>query len=390
MSIADARDAFPDLSSVADLARCSPALRDRCIQIAEVVDRVNADPDCTRANRVSRIRDCLETELGISLSVRQVYRYLARFRRRGVVGFADGRSEVRPRGSRADPRLLELIESELKELAAASTGTRSRTIARVSWEADRQGIPLPSRSTMYRLVNQLDRKRGSFGAAKTRRSKAARPDRTYHPVAVSRPGEIVEVDATPLDLFVQMPDGTVGRPELTYAVDVATSTIGATLLHAKAAKSVDIGAVLLTRMLSRVETQNWWNDAVALAMQLFDDPSGDLRQSLADAAARTPLIVPESVTIDRGKVFVGSTFTAACERLQISQVRASPRQGTDKPHVESGFKRIRDGFVQYLAGYSGGNVLDRSEKPAADALWTLGEVQLLLDLWVSIWSRERH
>lgn len=235
---------------------------------------------------------------------------------------------------------------------------------------------------MYRLVNQLDRKRGSFGAAKTRRSKAARPDRTYHPVAVSRPGEIVEVDATPLDLFVQMPDGTVGRPELTYAVDVATSTIGATLLHAKAAKSVDIGAVLLTRMLSRVETQNWWNDAVALAMQLFDDPSGDLRQSLADAAARTPLIVPESVTIDRGKVFVGSTFTAACERLQISQVRASPRQGTDKPHVESGFKRIRDGFVQYLAGYSGGNVLDRSEKPAADALWTLGEVQLLLDLWV--------
>ena len=205
---------------------------------------------------------------------------------------------------------------------------------------------------------------------------------TFHAVAPSRPGEIVEIDSTPLDLFVQMPDGTVGRPELTYAIDVATSTIGATLLHGTAAKSVDIGAVLITRMLTRIESQPWWNEAVSLAERLFEQQGEPIRTSLEEAAARTPLIVPESVTIDRGRVFVGTVFTAACERLEISQTRANPRQATDKPHVEGGFKRIRDGFVQYLAGYSGGNVLDRGKDPSTEASWTLGEVQLLLDLWI--------
>ncbi|WP_167049788.1 transposase family protein [Microbacterium halimionae] len=94
------------------------------------------------------------------------------------------------------------------------------------------------------------------------------------------------------------------------------------------------------------------------------------------------LIVPESVTVDRGKVFIGSTFTAACERLEISQTRANPKQGTDKPHVESGFKRIREGFVQYFAGYTGGTISNRGDDPRAEAVWTLSEVQLLLDLWV--------
>lgn len=170
-------------------------------------------------------------------------------------GLADGRKVVVQKSSRTDSRVYELIEAELKSLQNASTGTMSRTIAHLKWEADRKGIPLPSERTLYRLLHQLDRSRESFGAATARRSKAIRPDRTFHPVAPSRPGEIVEIDATPLDLFVQMPDGTVARPELTYAIDVATNAIGATLLHGKAAKSVDIGAVLLTRMLTRIETQ---------------------------------------------------------------------------------------------------------------------------------------
>lgn len=78
---------------------------------------------------------------------------------------------------------------------------------------------------MYRLVEQLDRHRGSFGAATTRRSKAVRPDRTFRSSQPSRPGELVEIDSTPLDLFVQLPDGTVGRPELTYAIAVGVLVV---------------------------------------------------------------------------------------------------------------------------------------------------------------------
>ena len=49
--------------------------------------------------------------------------------------------------------------------------------------------------------------------------------------------------------------------------------------------------------------------------------------------AAKPVIVPESITIDRARVYVGSTFLNACERLQIGVVKAAPRNPTDKPRV---------------------------------------------------------
>lgn len=371
-----------DLGPVAELARLSVAERARCEAIVRVIQAVDAEQPSESDARVKRIRQELQQQLGIDVSQRQVYRYIASYRSGGAAALADARKTGKSRATKTDPRIFELIENELKDQLEASTGTRSRTIARVKWEASQQGIPVPSTRTMYRLLEQLDRHRGSFGAATTRRSKAVRPDRTFKPSLPSRPGELVELDSTPLDLFVQMPDGSVGRPELTYAIDVATGTIGATLLHGRAAKSVDVGAVLLTRMLTRVVDQPWWGDAVSLAEALFTATAEPVRRVLEEAAARMPLIVPETVTVDRGKVFIGSTFTAACERLEISQIRANPRQGTDKPHVEGGFKRIRDGFVQYLSGYSGGNSQNRGEEPRTEAVWTLGEVRLLFDLWI--------
>jgi hypothetical protein len=42
------------------------------------------------------------------------------------------------------------------------------------------------------------------------------------------------------------------------------------------------------------------------------DGDGEIRNSVA----AKPVIVPEPITVDRGKVYVGSTFLNACERLQ--------------------------------------------------------------------------
>ena len=107
--------------------------------------------------------------------------------------------------------------------------------------------------------------------------------------------------------------------------------------------------------------------------------------------AAKPVIVPESITIDRGKVFVGSTFLNACERLQISITKAAPRTPTDKPHVERVFAAINSGFTQYLAGYVGPNVVHRGTSPHEEAVWTLAEVQNLLDLWiVAVWQNKPH
>lgn len=368
------------LASVGVFETLSSASRSRGEAIAGAIEQVLGD-SAISPSRARRLRALL-AETGIEVSERQTYRYLAAFKNKGVAGVIDNRRLPTARKRSTDDRLIEIVEAELIRQQAESTGSKRRTIRRVRWEAARRGVPTPSDRTFYRLFEELDRHRGSFGSAVTRRSKAVRPDRTFRPLKPSRPGEVVEIDSTPLDVFVLFPDGTVGRPELTYALDVATGTLCGTLLKAKPAKGVDIGAVLLTRMLTRPHTQPWWADAVRLAKSLVAPNSPHLESELEEMAAHAPLIVPESVTVDRGKVFVGTTFTAACERLEISQTRANPRQGTDKPHIEGGFKRIREGFVQYLSGYTGGNVQDRGADPRADAVWTLNEVQLLLDLWV--------
>ncbi|MFD6434489.1 hypothetical protein ACFWFC_17380, partial [Streptomyces venezuelae] len=38
-----------------------------------------------------------------------------------------------------------------------------------------------------------------------------------------------------------------------------------------------------------------------------------------------PVVLPETIVVDRGKVFVSAAFTAACESLGISVGAAPPR-----------------------------------------------------------------
>lgn len=167
-----------DLSVVAELERYPANVRARCAAIAESIATVDESDWIGAQTRVERVRSLLAERHQLTLSDRQVYRYLARYRQSGIAGLADRRSVTTRRESRTDVRVFELIEAELKALETASTGTRSRTITRVRWEAARQQISLPSDRTLYRLIDQLDRRRGSFDNATTRRSKAVRPDRT--------------------------------------------------------------------------------------------------------------------------------------------------------------------------------------------------------------------
>jgi len=40
----------------------------------------------------------------------------------------------------------------------------------------------------------------------------------------ARPGEVIQIDTTPLDVLAVLDDGVTGRIELTIAVDVTTRT----------------------------------------------------------------------------------------------------------------------------------------------------------------------
>ncbi|WP_139190592.1 DDE-type integrase/transposase/recombinase [Actinokineospora iranica] len=97
---------------------------------------------------------------------------------------------------------------------------------------------------------------------------------------------------------------------------------------------------------------------------------------MREAAAR-PVIVPEQVVIDHGKVFVSDTLTRACERLGISIQPARQDTPTDKAVVEATFTAIKTLFAQPVAGFKAANTQLRGRDVAAT--WTLDQLQDLLD-----------
>ena len=181
--------------------------------------------------------------------------------------------------------------------------------------------------------------------------------------------------------------GVPVRADLTIAVDVATRTICAAVLRPVGTKAVD-AALLLARMLVPEPMRPGWSTALRMsASRLPHSRLVDIDARMELAAAR-PVIVPDTIVIDGGKVFVSDTFTRACERLGVSIQRARPRTPTDKAIVEATFGSINTLFCQHVAGYTGSNTTLRG--PDAAGVWTLPELQDLFDEWLLVWQARPH
>ncbi|MFI7529688.1 Mu transposase C-terminal domain-containing protein [Nocardia salmonicida] len=357
---------------------------------AEHPPRPEYDPALPQRDRVAaKVAEL--AALGTPISERTLRRYISQFRAQGLAGLVDQRYlATRSPVGRIDADVVELIKQEITKQTYRSTGTQSRLIADVSRQARALGLAVPHPTTLWRAIKNLESSTHTFGSAMTRRTQANKPDRQWGNQAPSRPGQLVEIDSTPLDLLVAFPDGSTGRVELTVVFDVATRSICSAILRPVATKSID-AAVALARAMTRLDQQPGWAAMVAFARTLLPAASVAPDEELRAAIAATPVIVPESITVDRGKVFVGSTFLNACERLEISVIKAAPRTPTDKPHVERVFAAINSGFTQYLLGYLGQNVAKRGTSVESEAYWTMSEAQMLLDLWVILaWQNRPH
>jgi putative transposase len=357
-------------------------------------------PEYDPATRTLAQRDAAKAAemaaAGRKVSARTVERMRARYARQRLWGLVDQR--LIPGGweatGRADARLVAAIQEQIAAETNTSTGTRSRLIRRVVKRLEEQYgpgvVPLPGKTTFYKLVGALSAGQYTFGSAVTRRQAANRPTGMFTPTFAARPGEQVQIDSTPLDVMVLLDNGMLVRADLTIVVDVATRTICAAVLRPVGTKAVD-AALLLARMLVPEQMRPGW--AAALRMSASRLPHArlvDLDTRMQLAAAK-PVIVPDTIVIDHGKVFVSDTFTRACNSLGISIQPTRPGTGPDKGIVETTFGSINTLFCQHLAGYTGPNTTRRGRHVEADAVWTIPDLQDLLDEWVIAgWQTRPH
>ncbi|MGW4786767.1 Mu transposase C-terminal domain-containing protein [Streptomyces sp. NPDC004230] len=360
---------------------------------AAVSDRYDPARHSLSEREAAKAREL--TAGGSPTSVATVRRMRARYRAQGVWGLVDQRAT---RGSsplgRADERVVDTLLEVLKENTSRSTGTLSRLRRQVGWALEERYGPgvvaVPPESTFNRLARAVAQGRGLLGTALQQRHRSSRPEPPFTPTVTLRPGEIVMMDSTPLDVMVVLDDGVLGRLELTLALDLATRSIVAAVLRPAGTSTVD-AALLLAEMATPMAMRPGWDEALAMRAAMIPyERLVSLDERLAQAAAR-PVVMPETIVVDQGSVFVSTSFITACGSLGISVQPVPPANGPAKGAIERTFASVNTQFCQYVAGYTGSDVTQRGSRTHEEACWSLAQLQDLLDEWVVAgWQHRPH
>lgn len=320
-----------------------------------------------------------------------------RYQRDGLVGLADGRSAKKmPAFGRVAPAVVEAMQQAIAETADES----SRTIGFVVWRTkqllasrEEEGIEdrgeVPSERTLYRLFDKLATGTHATGSATTRRSVHARPSGPFGEAPASAPGELMQIDSTPLDVLVRLDEGIAEKVEMTAMVDIATRSITAAVLR-PSTKAADASA-LLARSITPETMRPGWSEALRMSRSVLPHRRLlSLDERLAHAAAR-PVIVPETIVCDHGKVFISNNFRASCRYLGITLQPTHKASPFEKGTIEKTLGSVATLFAQYVAGYTGRSTDRRGRGLENGPLWSLPELQDLLDEWViAVWQTRPH
>ena len=333
----------------------------------------------------------------LSKSLRTVWKYWSAYSANGAFGLLDKR-QARSSNPLAgvDHRLVDAIKAVAARETDDSTGTYNRFRRRVERHlASLYGndqVKLPKSATTFNMyVRAVTGGQYTTGNATTRRTTAAQPNRSFSLMAATRPGEAVMMDSTRLDVLAFDPDtGASHAVELTFALDLCTRSLLSWRLTPVGTKAVD-AALMLADTLTPEPMRPGWPDAVRYrVLQIPFERVVSVDERIENAAAR-PVILPETIVIDHGKIYVSQAFRDACQRLGISLQLARKGQGTDKANVERLFGTVRTQFSEHIAGYKGPNVSQRGADIEGRARWTIGELEeFLAEYIICIYQRRAH
>jgi transposase InsO family protein len=311
-----------------------------------------AQPDEPRpgfepAGSLNQRLEAKATELDVTK--RTLQRWIANYRRDGEAGLAQTLSGP---SVRVDPRWTEIALEVMVEHTDQSRPSRTmvidRTDARVKAKYEGE-VACPSRSTAFRVLEGLERRHPTFRlSTKRNRDIAERPDGPYGKLRPTRPGEYLLMDTTRLDVFGLDPLTLRWvQAELTVGMDWYDRCITGLRITPVSTKSVDAAATLYQTYRPPPSGRDWPAHAVW-------PEHGPPRSVLIDrdavegpiVGASGPRIVPETIVIDHGKIYISEHLTSVCQRLGISIQPARLRTGRDKGPIERFFRTLREDVLQ--------------------------------------------
>jgi hypothetical protein len=326
-------------------------------------------------------------------SVSSLYRKLNAFKRNGVMGLVDKRWL-----RRTDP--LEGIPAEVIATVGATIATRvahsrlsvRKLLALSKIDLHQAGIGADlSHNQLRMLVGELTRGQAMHREARSRRTHSSRPQGVQGRLHASRPGELVQIDATPSNVHAWFPEAGWCPATILTAIDVYTRQILALRVVPGALSTRDSCLLLWDITQPTITRCGWprhlrrWHGMPVLVRINSDDTRLPNERSDGGSDSRVVgakrSLIPSTVVIDHGSEFDAEHFQSVCARNGIDVLFARPRTGSDKGIVESWHDTL-DEALTALPGYKGANPQDHPEGAEEDAALTCADLQDMLWTWI--------
>lgn len=307
-------------------------------------------------------------------SVSTFYRWYRRYRAHHELRSLVPRYDLRGRVVAQADRVLELAEEATKEAFDASPAASGRAIydrlaGKIKAENQRrlpdQQLVTPSLRTVYRLLDRIE----AYDLQVMKDGKTA-ADRRYRIVGagvkVSNILERVEMDHTPLDLFL-IDDATslpLGRPILTLLIDVYSRfPLGYFLNFGGASTAAVMGAL---------------RNAV-LPKQKAKEVIPDLH-----VHHKWPCYgIMDTLVLDNGLEFHSDALESVAFDLGFGLLFCPKKQPRFKGVIERYQKTVNYSFAHQLPGTSLAKMTQRGDyDPEKHAVLTLSEFQHLFEKWL--------
>lgn len=354
--------------------------------------RAQYDLTLTKAQRYQTKLEELAS-LGHPMGERTLRRHVSDYLKGGAAELLDKRSTRLhlPLDGLAD-EVIALCESVLDDRVMKSSTTWNNLGITVQLEFENRwpdkAALLPAKDRIISVLQELAGDRDPTGSAKNRQSAHNSPHRVFDARPALLPGGEVQIDSSPFDVIVRMPDGERGRVVLTIMIDKATRSILATSIQRRN-KGLDVGTMLADsftlpalRPTGEGIIDGWTLRRMALPWAfLFDEEE----QQKWDTAR--PAVMIQRLVTDNGRDYRGKVVEAACHNFAITLVPAASRTPTDKAIIESVFSTIKTRFLMHLPGQTGGTVEARGYKPETENLLTVEQLIWLFDRWITqVWQ----
>lgn len=235
-----------------------------------------------------------------------------------------------------------------------------------------QQIKIPSRATIYRMLDDLD-----DYTVMAERYGTKEADKVYRisgkGIKTNYPLERTEIDHTPLDVMVvdEKTGLTIGRPNLTCILDG----------HTRLPLALEIGFEPPSEL------------SVIRALKQAIWPKDDLLKSFHGIKKSWPAYgIPSLLVCDNGLEFHSEHLRRVCGELNIELMFCPKHKPQYKGRVERFLGTLNHQLTQRIKGTTFSNIIERGEyNSVEEAVITLAELQETIYIWaIDIYMQTPH